>query len=86
MAACRAPGSARWADEPRRYRTRTGALRLAGTFLRVGVMNEMQYRINFFLQLIQSLLTVGTGLVVLAVVFSQDRRARRLEHGRSCWR
>ena len=32
------------------------------TFLRVGVMNEMQYRINFFLQLLQSLLTVGTGL------------------------
>ena len=34
-------------------------------------MNEMQYRINFFLQLLQSLLTVGTGLVVLAVVFSK---------------
>jgi ABC-2 type transport system permease protein len=53
-------------DEPRRR-----ALRLAGTFLRVGVMNELQYRINFFLQLIQSLLTVGTGLVILAVVFSK---------------
>lgn len=50
---------------------RGGALRLTGTFLRVGVMNEMQYRINFFLQLIQSLLTVGTGLVILAVVFSK---------------
>lgn len=48
-----------------------GRLRLTGTFLRVGVMNEMQYRINFFLQLIQSLLTVGTGLVILAVVFSK---------------
>jgi ABC-2 type transport system permease protein len=46
-------------------------LRLAATFLRVGVMNEMQYRINFFLQLIQSLLAVGTGLVILAVVFSK---------------
>jgi ABC-2 type transport system permease protein len=53
-------------DEPR-----GSALRLTGTFLRVGVMNEMQYRINFFLQLIQSLLTVGTGLVILAVVFSK---------------
>ena len=50
---------------------RGGGLRLTGTFLRVGVMNEMQYRINFFLQLLQSLLTVGTGLVILAVVFSK---------------
>ena len=39
--------------------------------MRVGIMNEMQYRINFFLQLVQSLLNVGTGLVVLAVVFSK---------------
>ena len=50
---------------------RGGRLRLVGTFLRVGVMNEMQYRINFFLQLIQSLLTVVTGLIILAVVFSK---------------
>lgn len=46
-------------------------VRLAFTFVRVGVMNELQYRINFFLQLIQSLLTVGTALIVLAVVFSK---------------
>ncbi len=50
---------------------RGASLRLTATFLRVGVMNEMQYRINFFLQLIQSLLTVGTGLIILAVVFSK---------------
>ncbi len=48
-----------------------GRVRLAATFFRVGVMNEMQYRVNFFLQLVQSLLTVGTGLIVLAVVFSK---------------
>lgn len=48
-----------------------GRVRLAATFLRIGVMNEMQYRINFFLQLVQSVLTVGTGLIVLAVVFSK---------------
>lgn len=48
-----------------------GRVRLASTFFRVGVMNEMQYRINFFLQLVQSLMTVGTGLIVLAVVFSK---------------
>lgn len=51
--------------------THAGRLRLASTFFRVGVMNEMQYRINFFLQLVQSIMTVGTGLIVLAVVFSK---------------
>ncbi len=50
---------------------RGASLRLTATFLRVGVMNEMQYRVNFFLQLIQSLLTVSTGLIILAVVFSK---------------
>ena len=50
---------------------RAGRFRLAGTLLRIGAMNEMQYRINFFLQLLQSMLTVGTGLVILAVVFSK---------------
>jgi ABC-2 type transport system permease protein len=48
-----------------------GRTRLATTFLRVGVMNELQYRINFFLQLVQSLMTVATALIVLAVLFSK---------------
>ena len=34
-------------------------------------MNEMQYRVNFFVQLIQSLLTLATSLVVLAIVFDR---------------
>ena len=50
---------------------RPGSVRLTATFMRVGIMNEMQYRINFFLQLLQSLLNVGTALIVLAVVFSK---------------
>lgn len=54
----------------RRDDQRTGAVRLAATFLRVGVMNEVQYRINFFVQLVQSLLTIATGLTALALVFS----------------
>lgn len=45
--------------------------RLALLFLRVGAMNEMQYRVNFFLQVVQSLLTLGTGLVVLALIFGR---------------
>jgi ABC-2 type transport system permease protein len=43
---------------------------LVGTFLRVGVQAELQYRVNFFLSLLQSLVAVGTSLAVLALVFS----------------
>lgn len=34
-------------------------------------MNELQYRSNFFIQLLQSVLTLGAGLVGLAVVFGR---------------
>jgi ABC-2 type transport system permease protein len=47
-----------------------GPARLGWLFLRVGVLNDLQYRVNFFIQLFQSLLALGTGLVVLALVFS----------------
>jgi len=46
------------------------ALRVAWLFLRVGVLNELQYRVNFFVQLLQSLIQVGTGLVMLSLVYS----------------
>src|SRR4051794_7383151 len=42
---------------------------LVGTFLRVAVQNELQYRVNFVLSLVQSLVAVGTSLAVLALVF-----------------
>jgi len=45
-------------------------LRLAAVFLRVGVLNELQYRVNFFLQVFESLVALGTGLVGLALVFA----------------
>jgi len=44
-------------------------VRLAWTHLRVGVLNEMQYRANFFIQLVQSTVAVATGLIALAVIF-----------------
>ena len=44
-------------------------LRLGWLFFRVGAMNELQYRVNFFIEVFQSLLALGTGLVVLALVF-----------------
>ena len=34
-------------------------------------MNELQYRANFVIQLIQSLVAIGTGLVVLSLIFDR---------------
>jgi hypothetical protein len=46
-------------------------IKLALTYLRIGVLNEMQYRINFFIQLVQSFVSVATGLIGLSLVFGQ---------------
>jgi ABC-2 type transport system permease protein len=46
------------------------ALRVGWIFLKVGVMNELQYRVNFVVQLFQSAITLGVGLAVLALVYS----------------
>ncbi len=45
-------------------------LRLAFTFLRLGILSEMQYRVNFFIQVLQSFVALGTGLIGLWLVFS----------------
>lgn len=50
--------------------------RLAWLFFRVGAMNELQYRVNFFIQVFQSLMALGTGLVALALVFSHTEALR----------
>jgi ABC-2 type transport system permease protein len=47
------------------------SLRVAWLHLRISVMNELQYRANFFIQLLQSLIAIGTGLVVLALIFDR---------------
>jgi ABC-2 type transport system permease protein len=47
------------------------ALRLSWLFFRVGALNDLQYRANFWLQLLQSGIQLGTGLAVLGLVFSQ---------------
>jgi ABC-2 type transport system permease protein len=39
------------------------------TLVRVSVLNELQYRVNFFLQLFQSLVALGTAVAVVALVF-----------------
>jgi ABC-2 type transport system permease protein len=46
-------------------------LQLVWSYLRIGIANELQYRVNFFIQLLQSLIAVATGLIGLWLVFSQ---------------
>jgi len=45
-------------------------IRLAATYLRLGALNELQYRANFFVALFQSALAVAVGLAVLGLVYS----------------
>jgi ABC-2 type transport system permease protein len=44
--------------------------RLMAIYFRVGAMNELQYRANFYIQLLQSAIALATGLVSLSLVFS----------------
>lgn len=39
-------------------------------FFKIGILNELQYRINFFIQLLQSFISAFVGLFVIYVVFS----------------
>jgi ABC-2 type transport system permease protein len=62
---------------PERVRRRPQPLHAARVgllFLRLGVANEMQYRVNFFVNLLQSMLKLGTGLAVLALVYGHVTR------------
>ena len=43
---------------------------LFGIYFRIGVLNELQYRVNFFVQLFQSFLALATGLIGLWLVFN----------------
>ena len=45
-------------------------IRLIVAFFRLGIMGETAYRVNFFLQLFQSILSLGVAVIGLAVVFS----------------
>lgn len=45
------------------------AIRVALTYLRIGISNELQYRLNFFIQILQSLIALAVGLIGLALVF-----------------
>jgi len=45
-------------------------IKLIWSYLRIGIANEMQYRVNFFIQLLQSFIALATGLIGLWLVFS----------------
>ena len=40
------------------------------SYLKVGIANELQYRVNFLMQVLQSLISLAVGLISLALVFS----------------
>jgi ABC-2 type transport system permease protein len=46
------------------------AIRVSWLFLKLGVLNELQYRVNFFVSLMQAAIALVTGLVVLSLVYS----------------
>jgi ABC-2 type transport system permease protein len=46
-------------------------IKLALVYLRVGMLNELQYRVNFFIQILQSIIGLAVGLIGLWLVFSQ---------------
>lgn len=50
-------------------RPQAGPRDVAATYLRLGALNEAQYRVNFWLQLLQSLVALGTAIAVIALVF-----------------
>jgi ABC-2 type transport system permease protein len=46
------------------------AIRVSWLYLKLGVLNELQYRVNFFVSLLQMAIALVTGLVVLSLVYS----------------
>jgi ABC-2 type transport system permease protein len=66
---------ARKVNLARRYKKLLGGgrmtyIRLFAAFLKVSVLGETAYRINFFIQLFQSFINLGISLAGLAIIFS----------------
>jgi len=45
-------------------------IKLAWSYLKIGISNELQYRVNFFVQLLQSFIALAAGLIGLTLVFN----------------
>jgi ABC-2 type transport system permease protein len=46
-------------------------VKLAFNYLRIGILNEFQYRANLYIQILQTFIALGTGLIGLSLVFDQ---------------
>jgi ABC-2 type transport system permease protein len=46
------------------------SLKVSWLFFKLGVLNELQYRVNFFVSLFQTAIALVAGLVVIALVYS----------------
>ncbi|CAA9258973.1 MAG: Efflux ABC transporter, permease protein [uncultured Chloroflexi bacterium] len=46
-----------------------GFFRLLAVYLKVGVLSELEYRVNFYIQLLRSAIGLTTGLAGLSIVF-----------------
>jgi len=49
------------------------SIRVSWLYFKLGVLNELQYRVNFFVSLFQTAIALVTGLVVLALVYSHTQ-------------
>lgn len=56
------------------------ALTVARTFFRLGLLNFMQYRVDFFVSLLNVLISLGTQLLGLQVIFGQTTDLRGWTH------
>jgi ABC-2 type transport system permease protein len=48
-------------------------LRLLYVFVRIGLMNEMAYRANFYVQVLQSMISLGMALAGLEIIFDHTQ-------------
>ena len=51
-----------------------GALRVLWTFAVLGFQNEAAYRANFWVQIFESLLNVGSALAAVALIFARTEQ------------
>ena len=59
-----------------RYSALLAPLRLTWLFVRLNVLNETQYRGDFFVQLFQTLVGIGTSVLGIGIVFGQTDELR----------
>ena len=45
-------------------------LRLLGVFLKIGALHELEYRVNFYIQMLRSGIALASGLTGLSIVYS----------------